>query len=389
MNEEYKNTPVAEEDEIDLIALAKSIWERRKFIIKTVIIFAVIGVIVALFSPTQYTASTKMVPQSSGGTQRASGGLSSLASMAGINLNMNQSTTELLPQTYPQILQSVPFQLKLMQSKFTFSDVEEPVTLFEYYTEYSKPGFLSLIKKYTIGLPGVISKAIKGDEEKTSVVETQDGKAIKLTKEQESVRRIISNNISLEINDQDGFIQLSSSFHEADLSADVAQKAQELLQKYITDFKIEKASEQLNFIEERYKEKKKEFQEAQAALAAFRDRNKNVTSAMALTEQERLQNEYQLAFEVYSNLAQQLEQARIKVKEDTPVFSVIQPVTVPQERTKPKRKIILIIWIFLGGVVAIGWVFASQYLQTAKEHWKEIDTGKKDNNNSLAESSES
>ncbi|SHJ39536.1 G-rich domain on putative tyrosine kinase [Tangfeifania diversioriginum] len=389
MNEKNKNTPVAEEGEIDLVALAKSIWERRKFIIKTVLIFAVIGVIVALFSPTQYTASTKMVPQSSGGTQRASGGLSSLASMAGINLNMNQTTTELLPQTYPQILQSVPFQLKLMQNKFTFSDVEEPVTLFEYYTEYSQPGVLSLVKKYTIGLPGVISKAIKGDEEKTSAVATQDGNTIRLTKEQEEVRKIISDNISLEINDQDGFIQLNSSFHEAELSAEVAQKAQELLQEYITDFKIEKASEQLNFIEERYKEKKKEFQEAQAALAAFRDRNKNVTSAMALTEQERLQNEYQLAFEVYSNLAQQLEQARIKVKEDTPVFSVIQPVTVPQERTKPKRKIILIIWIFLGGIVAIGWVFASQYLETAKEHWKEIDTGNKENNNSLAENSES
>jgi len=389
MNEKNKNTPVAEEDEIDLIALAKSIWERRKFIIKTVIIFAVIGVIVALFSPTQYTASTKMVPQSSGGSQRMGGGLSSLASMAGINLNMNQSTTELLPQTYPQILQSVPFQLKLMQSKFTFSDVEKPVTLFEYYTEYSQPGVLSLVKKYTIGLPGVISKAIKGDEEEPSAVETQVGNTIRLTKEQESVRKIISSNISLEINDKDGFIQLNSSFHEAELSAEVAQKAQELLQKYITDFKVEKASEQLDFIEERYQEKKKEFQEAQAALAAFRDRNKNVTSAMALTEQERLQNEYQLAFEVYSSLAQQLEQARIKVKEDTPVFSVIQPVTIPQERTKPKRKIILIIWIFLGGVVAIGWVFASQYLETAKEHWKEIDTGNKKNNNSLAENSES
>lgn len=389
MNEEYKNTPVAEEDEIDLIALAKSIWERRRFIFKTVIVFAIIGVVVALFSPTQYTASTKMVPQSSGGSQRMGGGLSSLASMAGINLNMNQTTTELLPQTYPQILQSVPFQLKLMQSKFTFSDVEEPVTLFEYYTEYSKPGVLSLVKKYTIGLPGVISKAIKGDEKETSSVETQSGNTIKLTKKQESVRKIISNNISLEINDKDGFIQLSSSFHEADLSAEVAQKAQELLQQYITDFKVEKASEQLDFIEERYQEKKKEFQEAQASLAAFRDRNKNVTSAMALTEQERLQNEYQLAFEVYSSLAQQLEQARIKVKEDTPVFSVIQPVTVPQERTKPKRKIILIIWIFLGGVVAIGWVFASQYLETAKEHWKEIDTDKKENNNSLAKNSES
>lgn len=380
MNEEYKNNQAVEEDEIDLIALAKNIWESRKFIIKTVIVFAIIGVIVALVSPPQYTASTKMVPQVSSSSPRMSGGLSSLASMAGINLNMNQASTELLPQTYPQILQSVPFQLKLMESKFDFSDIEQPVSLFGYYSEHSQPGVLSTIKKYTLGLPGVISKAIKGEEEEPSTAKTKSGNTIKLTKEQESVRKIISNNISLEINDKDGFIQLSASFHEAELSAQVAQKAEELLQQYITDFRVEKAAEQLEFIEERYQEKKKEFQAAQAALAAFRDRNKNVTSAMALTEQERLQNEYQLAFEVYSSLAQQLEQARIKVKEDTPVFSVIQPVTVPQERTKPKRKIILIIWVFLGGVVAVGWVFARQYLESAKEHWKEIDAEKEEEN---------
>lgn len=379
MNDKNKNIPVIEDDEIDLIALVKNIWERRKFILKTVIIFAVIGIIVALVSPPLYTSSTKMIPQSSGSTQRMSGGLSSLASMAGINLNMNQSSIELLPQAYPQIVQSIPFQLKLMQSKFTFSDVEQPVTLFEYYTGHSKPGVLSIIKKYTIGLPGVINKAIKDEKFETPSVGTKNGNAIKLTKDQESVRKVISKNISLEINDKDGFVQLSASFHEAELSAQVAQKAQELLQQYITDFKVEKASEQLDFIEERYKEKKKEFQEAQAALAAFRDRNKNVTSAMAFTEQERLQNEYQLAFEVYLSLAQQLEQARIKVKEDTPVFSVIQPVVVPQEPTKPNRKIILIIWVFLGGLVSIGWIFANQFLESAKQHWMEIDTSKKKN----------
>lgn len=378
MNDKNKNIPVAEDDEIDLIALAKNIWDRRKFVLKTVIIFAIIGVFVALVTPSQFTTSTKMVPQSSGGNQKVGGGLSSLASMAGISLNMNQTSSELLPQTYPQIVQSVPFQLKLMQTRFDFSDVDKPVTLLEYYTEYSKPGVLSVIKKYTIGLYGVISQAIKG-QKNSGKEEMKIGNTIKLTKEQETVRKIISENISLEINDKDGFIQLNSSFHEADLSAQVAQKAQELLQQYITNFKVEKASEQLNFIDERYKEKKKEFQEAQAALAAFRDRNKNVTSAMALTEQERLQNEYQLAFEVYSNLAQQLEQARIKVKEDTPVFSVIQPVTVPQEPTKPNRKVILIIWIFLGGIIAIGWIFASQYFETVKEYWKEIDTVKKQN----------
>ena len=92
----------------------------------------------------------------------------------------------------------------------------------------------------------------------------------------------------------------------------MTQKAKDLLQKTITEFKIEKATAQLQFIEERYNEKKKEFELVQEKLAAFRDRNKNVTSAIALTHEEQLQNEYQLAFNVYSELAQQLEQAQIR-----------------------------------------------------------------------------
>jgi len=372
MKEDIKKHQHNDEDEIDLIALAKSIWGKRAFIIKTVITFAVIGVVVALLSPKEYTASTKMVPQVSSGSSKM-GGLSSLASMAGINLNLNNEVTDLMPQTYPQVLQSAPFQLQLMNAQYSFAEIEQPVTLFAYYTEYSKPNALALMKKYTIGLPGVLVGALKGGKtEKPEIKDKKDG-TIKLTEEQDQVRKILSANVSLEINDQEGYIQLSSSFPEPKLAAQVTQKAKELLQQYITEFKIEKATAQLQFIEDRYNEKMKEFEQAQETLAAFRDRNKNVTSAMALTEQEQLQNEYQLAFEVYSSLAQQLEQARIKVKEDTPVFAVIQPVVVPSERSKPKRTMILAIWIFLGIVVGIGWVFASQYFTTAKKHWDEID----------------
>ncbi len=361
-----------EEDEIDLIALAKNIWEGRRFIIKTVLVFAVIGVAVALLTPKEYTASTTLVPQTSQGTSKLSG-LSSLASMAGFNLNMTQGVTELSPQVYPQIVQSVPFQLEIMNTPFDIEGIDHPVTLYEYYTEYYSPGFFSILKKYTIGLPGVIIKAIKGEPDSSEgLVEQDSAQTIKLTRKQESVRKILANNISLTLNDKEGYVELTSAFHDPELSAQVAQKAKELLQQSITEFKIEKAKAQMQFVEERYREKKKEFEEAQDELAAFRDRNKNITSAMALTEEERLQNEYQLAFNVYSELAQQLEQARIKVKEDTPVFSIIKPVTVPLDKSKPNRPLILIIWVFLGGIIGIGWVFGRQYVSTVKTRWEEV-----------------
>ncbi len=364
-NDDKKVNHTVADDEIDLIELAKTIWNGRKLLIKTVLVFMVFGLLVALFSPKQYLASTTMVPQISNSKSKL-GGLSSLAAMAGFNLDINTDVNELSPFVYPQIVQSVPFQLEIMNSSYTFSDVEKPVTLYEYFIEYAKPGFSSIVKKYTIGLPGVIISSLKGKHELSI---DSVGKTIQITGEQEKVRKIIAHNLTLETNDKEGYVVLNSQFHEPKLAAEVAQKGQELLQKYIIEFKIEKASAQLAFINERHNEKKKEFQQAQSRLAAFIDRNKNVTSAVARIEEQRLQNEYKLAFDVYSNLAQQLEQAQIKVKEETPVFSVVKPVTVPLEKSKPKRSLILVIWTFMGGVVGLGWIFGKQLHATVKAKW--------------------
>ncbi len=374
MTEQIKNNSKVEDDEIDLIALAKTIWDERKFIIKTVFIFMLIGLFVALFSPKEFTASSTMVPQLSNSKSKL-GGLSSLAAMAGFNLDIDMETSELSPYIYPQIVQSVPFQLELMETPFKLDGIDKPISIYEFYTEdYASLNIISTVKKYTIGLPGVILGALKSkkpEEEPAISGDSLFDSPIALTEDQETIRKMLSERVTLETNDKEGYVVLNAAAHDPKLAAQVAHKAQSLLQKYITEFKIKKANAQLVFIEERYAEKRKDFEKAQANLAAFRDRNKNVTSALARTEEERLQSDYQLAFEVYSQLAQQLEQAQIKVKEDTPVFSIVKPVTVPIEKSKPNRPLILIIWTFLGGVIAIGWIFGKQFLQTVKTKWKE------------------
>jgi len=379
MTNEIKNNKKAEaDDEIDLIALAKTIWDNRKMIIKTVLIFMAIGLLLALFSQKEYTASSTMVPQLSSNKSKL-GGLSSLAAMAGFNLDMNMETSELSPFIYPQIVQSVPFQLELMEAPFKFEGIDKPISIYEYYMDYAKPNVISIVKKYTIGLPFVILKALKSEKPEAPPALLTDSllfSPIALTEDQESIRKMLADRVTLETNDKEGYVVLNSIADDPKLAAQVAHKAQTLLQKYITEFKIKKATAQLNFIGERHTEKKQDFEKAQTNLAVFVDRNKNVTSAMARIEQERLQNEYKLAFEVYSQLAQQLEQAQIQVKEDTPVFSIIKPVTVPIEKSKPNRPMIILVWTFLGGIIAIGWIFGKQFLATVKTKWNE-DTEEK------------
>ncbi len=372
-NESKTNTGIVADDEIDLIALAKTIWTGRRLLITTILIFMAIGLAVALFSPKQYTASTTMVPHYSR-NQSKLGGLSSLAAIAGYNIEMNMETGELSPYVYPQIVESVPFQLELMETPFKFDGIDKPISVYQFYTEHSKPNIISLVKKYTIGLPSVIISTLKPKKSENLIAVSGDSlfySAIALTAEQENIRNIIEGQVTLELNDKEGYVVLNVVTHDPWVAAQLAQKAQDLMQKYITEFKIKKAIAQLKFIQDRHAEKKKEFQQAQTELAAFIDRNKNVTSAVARTEEQRLQNEYKLAFDVYSNLSQQLEQAQIKVKEDTPIFSILKPVTVPLQKSKPNRPLIVAIWTFLGGVIGVGWIFGKQFFADVKTKWAE------------------
>jgi len=361
--ENTKPTPA--DDEIDLIALAKTFWSGRRFVFRSILICGVLGFFIAIFTAKEYVATTIMVPSGSDATSKL-GSLSGLAAMAGINIGA-ATGSDLSPMVYPQIVSSLPFQLELMNTPLNFSELSEPITFFDYYSKPQKP---NLLLKYTIGLPGVILTAIRGKEPDKKII-GENNAPLELSNKQRDVRQILSELISLETNVKDGILTLTAKMHEARAAAQLGQRAQELLQQYITEFKIKKAKANLDFIQQRYDETAQKFDVAQERLASFRDRNKNVSLATAKTEEERLSSQYNLIYGIYSELAKQLEQAKIQVKQDTPVFTIIEPISVPTKKSKPNRPLILFIWLFLGGVLGTGIVFGKGYLNTIKKQWNE------------------
>ena len=168
-------TEEVQEQEIDLIALFKRLWKKRVFIIYVTLGFMVFGLLVALFSPKQYTASAIFVPQTS--QQGISSSMSSLAALAGINMGNMNNNESLSPAVYPQLLSNVDFIKELMYTPIKFEEWPDRVTLFDYYTneDYNKPTFFGSVMKYTVGLPGVIIKAIKGEPEEDSVAVSESG----------------------------------------------------------------------------------------------------------------------------------------------------------------------------------------------------------------------
>ncbi len=351
------NMPV-EEQEIDLVELIQKMWINRWLIIKVTSVFVVLGVLVALFSAKVFTASCDIVPDTG---KSGNSKMSSLAALAGVNLGEGADVTALSPLVYQNIMNGTSFRKELMQTKIDFEEVDKPVSFFEYYTseEYNKPSVFSYIKKYTIGLPFVILNAIRGEQPEPdySAIGNSEGPTMEtVSKDEYNALKILEQCVSLTLDNKNGYVTITTNMPEAVASAQLAQATVVLLQKYITEFKIAKVQSNLDFIQSRYNEAKKNFEDIQVRRAAFRDANTNTNKYSARVEAEKLDAEYTLAMNLYSELATQLEQAKIEVKKDTPILTVVRPVTIPYKKSKPQRLQILVAFTFLGVVAGAGLV---------------------------------
>ena len=346
------------DDEIDLIALLKTVYVARRFVIKTTILFAVLGIILAVVSPTKYTASSTFVPQlSEGQTNSPLGGL---ASLAGINLSaiMGGQPQEISPSLYPQIAESVPYRLALLDAT-----VESNTSFRDYIlSQNGGVAILPLLKKYTIGLPGLLLN------KQTDNNENLDTSLFQITEQDKNLFELLAQVVSIEVDDQEGLVSISVELADRMVAAQLAQAATDLLQSNIIAFKSQSARNNLDFIESQFESKRQEFEEIQDSIAVFKDQNLNITSSLYQNQLTRLESQFTVTSSVFQELAGQVEQAKIQVNKDTPIFTIIEPVSVPLERSKPKRTITVIIWTFLGGVFSVGWVLVkSPVLQIVKE----------------------
>ncbi len=372
--EDYNNktTDPQEEEEkgLDMMAMVRQLWAGRKTIFITLGIFFALGLVAAITMKRTYSVQTVMVPQM--GNDKSSG-LGGLAALAGFDLGMTQNSGELSPLSYPQIVSSVPFRLEMMHTPLHYEKCDTMISMFDYaLAGYDKPSVFSYILKYTIGLPGVILSSISSKPKEIAIPgsgETQannEPKPVVVSLDEQMMLEMMGQVISLDVDKKEGFITLKVNGSEPVQTAELAIKAQKLLQEEVTRFRVEKSQSELEYIQARYDEAKEESDRYQAALAGTTDRFQNVITTSANIGKERIRSKYNVANTVYMEMAKQLEQAKMKVKKETPVFAIIQPVTMPMKPSNSRAKT-LIVWLFLGVVVGCGIVLGKGYWPKVKE----------------------
>jgi hypothetical protein len=241
--------------------------------------------------------------------------------------------------------------------------------------EYEKPTAMDYVLRYTIGLPGVIIGAISGEKKEVApampaVSDSSDTpKPVVVTPDEQKMLDKFGSFLSLNVDKKEGTITLVTHGTEPIQTAELAMNAQQLLQEEVTRIRVEKSQSELDYIQARYYEAKEEAERYQAALAGSTDRFQDVVTTTANIGKERLRSKYNVANSIYMEMAKQLEQAKMQVKKDMPIFAVIQPVTIPMKPDNSRAKTV-IVWTFLGFVLGCGIVIGKDYWKKFRASFK-------------------
>lgn len=345
--EETQNN-IAEEKEIDLLALAKKVWANKKFILKALGIALVIGLIVAFSIPKEYTTTVILTPESKSST---SGNMGSLAALAGINLNSVAGDDALAsPELYPSVISSTPFLRGLLDIQVTDSKMNIDTTLYGYMNDYQSVVWWS----YALKAPGLLKGLFSSEKKDLNNKNKSNSRFI--SKEDLRILNNLTERLTISSDKKTGVTTIEVIMQSPEISAFLADTITSYLQSYIIDYRTQKARKDLAYSEKLYEESKANYYKTQAALATYIDGNMNIVSARYKTVQERLQNDANLAYTVYNQMAQQLQLAKVKVQDTTPVFTVIQPAVEPLFPSKPSKKMIIIGFVLIFGICSVGWV---------------------------------
>ena len=328
-----------------LIALLRSNW---LFLAKTAAVCGVIGVIYAVLSPEEYTAETRLMPELQARSAANLKRFGALAELAGINLDAVGTTEAVRPDLYPDVLGSTPFLLDVLNKPVTTVDKTRYPTLTALLTDPSRQPLTAWLFNKAIVMPQ--------PKEPTT--------AVRLNREQDDLRKDCQERILSDLDKQTGLIIVRVKMPDAEVAAQVCLYATTYLRRYVVRYRTEKARADSGFLAQRRSEVKQRYDRALGNLSAYADQNQYLYTQSAKLEGRRLEAEVSLTQTLYDELSRQYEQMRLKVQEETPILSVLEPPAVPARRSEPRRTLTVLVFAGIGLLAGAGWVLVRSIMSS-------------------------
>ena len=339
-----------EESSIDFKKIFNDIVKHRMLYAKVLPIAFVLAAIYALALPNYYNCTVKLSPEMSG--SKSTSGLASLASSFGVNLGSGGAGTEaLFPTLYPDLMNSVDFKTSLFHVPVTIEGDKEKgekdrtMSYYDYLSKEQKaPWWSNAMKAFFSMFHG-----------QSSMVNDTVNK-FRLTKEQANIVKAIDKNVVCDVDKKTMVITINVTDQDPVIAATMADTVKTRLQKFITDYRTSKVRVDLEYNKKIYSETKARYEKARQLYAEFMDHNRDIILQTVRQKQTDLENEMQLQYNAYQQVAAQLLAAEAKVQEETPAFTTLQSATVPVKKSGPKRAQMCLIFVFLAFLGTSAWI---------------------------------
>lgn len=348
------------EDFLKIKAFVLMLWEHRRLFYKTCGCAIILALIIGFSIPKRYTAEVTLAPENSSETDM--GGLSSLASMAGLNIGGLGNNDAIVPDLYPMVIRSKDFLIRMFDIPVITEDGELSTTYYDYLLHHQRIAWWGYPMVGIAKVKKMIMPKKKEIYVKTDSTTARRNYTYLSENERGAIGRM-QNSITCSVDKKTGVITLTATEQDPVIAAVIVDSVRVALNDFIIDYRTSKACQDYEYMYKMYEQAKADYNIAQRAYAAFADANLNLMTMRAQAVKDNLENEMQLAYNVYSQMANQLQIVKAKIQEKTPVYTVIESATVPERASAPKKMLLMIGFVFLACVGTTGWIMWKQMLK--------------------------
>ncbi len=339
-------------NEFDFATLLRLLQSKRRRILWNCLIAAVVGFLLALCIPKEYESSASIIPET--GMTGENGGLSSLSNLAGINLNLNETGDAIGPDLYPTVVESNRFLVDLLYTQVHTIKGDVDTDFMTYMRKHTRRPWWGYGRIWM----GKLMKALNPPEDINARGEGERINAERLSREDEMLIEGLKGAINCQMDDKTGMINIT--FHAQDplVAKTIVDTLMLNLQEFITDYRTQKARNDLRHYQQLEQETREKYDAAQKAYADYCDSHMGATLLQAYqSEMEALETELNVALTSYTQVMQQVQLAEAKVQEKTPAFTVVDVASVPPRHSSPHKLLMAIAFAFLAGFNTVAWFY--------------------------------
>lgn len=333
---------------IDSLGLMRALGKDKRRMALWLFVAAVLGIVVAFSIPRTYKSVVMLAPETTGSSMASS--ISSLASMVGIYGSNNMTGDAIYPEIYPEVVGAMRFRMGLFEVPVTTKDGTLKTDYYDYLKNHQRRAWWS----WPAWWIGQMVQRLKASDD--ALKKGQKRNPLQPTREEYKVAMKVSDDVVCQVDKKTSVISITVEAQDPMVAATIANAAKERLQVFITNYRTNKARQDLDYMKKLFEEARRQYVNARQKYGGYADANRDLILESARMRQEELENDMQLQYNIYTQVAQQLQMAEAKVQEKTPAFTVLQEAMVPVKHANMPKIFILAVFLLLGFVLRVVWI---------------------------------